>query len=194
MKQHVVPARYYKGMSQIVLRFFAIAVFAILVAGSVAAILMTLFPRAETGPSLHFPSAFMASTGLLLAGSISIERALGYVRLERQTLFLRWMLIALIVGASFMGVQTFALWSMFPEHRSPEDASLESTAFALALAALHALHFFVAVLFVSWVTARSWSHRYDHEYHWGVKFCARFWHALGIVWLAILLVFFIAST
>ena len=66
------------------------------------------------------------------------------------------------------------------------------TPFVLMLAALHALHLSVALLFLAFVGTRAGADRYDHEYHWGVRFCAWFWHALGIAWLLILAIFAIA--
>lgn len=193
MNSRTPPERFTVGISQQVLRFFGVAGIALAGATLIAWGLMSSFPRAEFGPTLRFPLTFIATTILLLGGSGALERSLHFVRQERQREFRWWLLIGLILGDAFIGTQTFALWSMFPEHRSPEDASLESTAFALALAALHGLHFLVAVLFVSWITARAWANRYDHEYFWGVRFCAWFWHALGVVWIAILFVFLIAA-
>ena len=61
------------------------------------------------------------------------------------------------------------------------------------LAALHGMHFVVAVLFLSYVTVRALADRYDHEYYWGVSVAAWFWHALGVVWIGILAVFAIAA-
>ncbi len=193
MPQRHSPERFSQGLSRQTLHFFVIAGLALLLAGGVARLLMVCFPRPVQGSTLRFPTAFLLSSLLLLGGSTSLERALRFLRLEKQSLYRRWLLIGLCCGVLFMGVQTFALWSMFPEQRDPEDATLESTALALALAALHGLHFLVAVLFVSWITARTWAGRYDHEYYWGVRCCAWFWHALGIVWVAILFLFLIAS-
>ncbi|MCA9080161.1 MAG: hypothetical protein KDA58_06355 [Planctomycetaceae bacterium] len=188
-----VPTRYYEGMSQLVLRFFLIAVCAFTAAWAVTYLLMMQFPRHTIGSGLRFPLMFIPTSVLLILGSITLERAILFVRVERQRLYRRWLLITLGLGSLFMGMQTFALWSMFPEHRAPGDASMEATAFALALAALHALHFLIAVLSVSWITARSLSDRYDHEYYWGVRCCAWFWHGLGVIWMAILFVFTVAS-
>ena len=187
------PARFAEGLSRQTLQFFLIAGLAVLGASGIAKLLMTIFPRAEYGSTLRFPSAFICSSLLLLQGSIALEKALGFLKLEKQAACRRWLLLSLLFGTLFMGVQTFALWQMFPKYRNPEQASLESTAFAMALAALHSLHFLVAVLFVSWVTVRTWANRYDHEYFWGMRFCAMFWHALGVVWVAILFVFLVAS-
>jgi hypothetical protein len=43
------------------------------------------------------------------------------------------------------------------------------------------------------VTLGALADRYDHEYFWGVSLCAWFWHALGIVWVCILIVFVIST-
>ncbi len=154
--------------------------------------LLELFGPPRRGNGLQFPVAFCASTLLLFAGSLGMERALGYVRIERQVEFRRWLIIAAVFAAVFMGVQSYGLLWMTPATRSPEETSLGVRPFVMVLAGLHAMHFFVATLFVSVVLARSIADRYDHEYHWGVTVCAWFWHLLGIAWIAILAVFAIA--
>jgi cytochrome c oxidase subunit III len=153
---------------------------------------MWSFGPPRPGSGLQFPLAFAASTVLLAFGSLSMNRALSLVRLERQTDFRRWLVIAAIVAATFIGVQSYGLLWMTPATRSPEETSLGVRPFVLVLAGLHAMHFCVAMLFVSVVLSRSIADRYDHEYHWGVTACAWFWHLLGVAWVAILAVFAIA--
>ena len=59
----------------------------------------------------------------------------------------------------------------------------------LMFAALHGLHFLVAVLCLVFVANRAFADRYDHEYYWGVALCGYFWHALGVAWLFVLVIF-----
>lgn len=124
-----------------------------------------------------------------MAGSVTLQLAWRAVSQERQRVFRNWLLASLGCATLFIGTQIYGLWSMFPADRQAEDASLGVTSFVFALATMHAAHFFVASLFVCFVTARAFMSRYDHEYYWGVKICAWFWHALGIMWLGILAVF-----
>lgn len=147
-----------------------------------------------TTNGMRFPPAFLVSTLLLLAGSVTLQRAVSFVRIEKQREFRKWLLASLLLGAAFMGVQTYGLWAMLPVERSAEEASLGITPFVVMLSALHAMHFIVAVLFVVLVTVRTYRDRYDHEYFWGVRYCAWFWHFLGLVWCAILAVITIAVT
>jgi cytochrome c oxidase subunit 3 len=122
-------------------------------------------------------------------GSYALQRAVRSVRQERQQQFRNWLRAALVLGSLFIGVQSYGLWSIFPQNRDASDASLGATPFIIVLVALHGIHFLVAVLFVCFVAARAAAHRYDHEYYWGVLVCSWFWHVLGIIWLGILCVF-----
>ncbi len=152
----------------------------------------SMFGVPRGGSGLQFPAAFAISTVLLLAGSAAMSRSLAFVRIEKQADFRRWLLIAAGIAALFMGVQSYGLLWMTPATRSAEEMSLGVRPFVMVLAGLHAMHFFVATLFVSVVIARAYADRYDHEYHWGVTACTWFWHGLGIIWIAILAVFAIA--
>jgi cytochrome c oxidase subunit 3 len=169
--------------------FIAIAIGSMLAAALVTTSLFRIFGTPINSNRLHFPIAFLISSMFLLAGSFSLRRATFYVSLERQMLFRRWLRIALACGILFIGVQAYGLRAIFPGSHNSTQVSRGVTPFVLVFAGLHAMHFFVALLFVSFVLARTIADRYDHEYHWGVTFCAWFWHALGMVWLAILAIF-----
>lgn len=177
--------------SRVARRFFLVAIVVVAAASLIAAALMRWFGRPE-GLGLQFPAAFALTTLLLGLGSGLLEGALRAIRLERQARFHRRLWQSIAIGTLFMGVQTYALWTIVPAGRSAEAASLGVTPFVLMLAVLHGLHFLVATLFVSYVAAQASLGRYDHEYHWGVTVCAAFWHVLGIAWLAVLAVYVIA--
>src|SRR5205807_9561702 len=62
------------------------------------------------------------------------------------------------------------------------------------MAALHAMHLSLALLFLIWVTLNALADRYDPEYSWGVTVCTSFWNGLGIAWMCILMAFVIATS
>jgi cytochrome c oxidase subunit 3 len=138
------------------------------------------------------PPAFAISTLLLTAVSALLERALWCVRRERQRSFRRALAAALVAGAAFTSSQAWGL-SWLRVSGDPSDESAGVNQFVFLFAALHAVHVCVAILFLVFVNVQAHSDRYDHEYHWGVRFCAWFWHALGIIWLVILGIFGVAS-
>src|SRR5690606_29988121 len=116
----------------------------------------------------------------LLAVSLLIERGIACVRRERQRAFRGSLAAALIAGVAFTSSQAWGLsWLRLSD--DPNDDVAGVNAFAFLFAALHAVHVCVALLFLAYVTVQAWAGRYDHEYYWGVRFCAWFWHALGIV-------------
>lgn len=188
----VIPARHAEGRLRDAQR--AMFILMLVTAGSLGVFLCCLncFGPPKRGDRLQFPAAFGVSTLLLLAGSLSMNRAVTFVKQERQAEFRRWLMIAAGMAALFMGVQSYGLLWMMPETRSATSTSLGVRPFVMVLAGLHGMHFFVASLFVSVVLSRSIADRYDHEYHWGVTICAWFWHVLGLAWIAILAIFAIA--
>jgi cytochrome c oxidase subunit 3 len=191
--QYPVPHRHATGQSRTALTFFLLAATAFGIAILLATDLAGLIGRPVVRERFWFPPAFAVSTALLVAGSVAMIKSVAAVRREKQRTFRRWLLIALGIGACFMGVQGYGLWALLPAERATGDASLGATPYVLMLAALHALHLSVAVLFLAFVLARAENDRYDHEYYWGVSICGWFWHALGIAWLFVLLILGIAA-
>jgi cytochrome c oxidase subunit 3 len=143
-------------------------------------------------PGTLFPPVFAVSTACLVFGSWSLSRAEAHVVRERQEPFRRSLRQALAAGTCFVAVQTYALVHFF-QRQTPWQAASGATEFVAVAAALHGLHFLVAWLFLLFVGLQAHADRYDHEYHWGVTFCAWFWHALGAVWLIVLCVMAIAN-
>lgn len=171
-------------------------IFVLLTAAAATAVdlmLIQLIGRPAERRHLVFPWPFAISTACLVVGSLSLEGSLRAIRLEKQQRFRRSLYSALAAASLFIGFQLYGLWTLFPDRRTAEGASLESMAFVYTLAALHSVHFLVATLFVCLITAQACLGRYDHEYYWGVTVCRWFWHGLGIVWIAILAVFAITT-
>ena len=173
------------------LQFFLLAGTLLVIAGVTSLALIKLVPGDFTPIPNRFSLAFGLSTCLLLAGSGCLHQAVESVRRERQRPFRRWLKLALTLGTLFVIAQTYALTCLI--RRQPADeASTGAAAFVAVFAAMHGMHFVIAMLFLSYITVQALADRYDHEYFWGVTICAWFWHALGIAWLAILFVMLIA--
>jgi len=177
--------------SVLAVRFFFVSVLVFSIGGGLWRLLVYGCGSWWTSARVVWPHAFWISTLLLLAGSFSLHRATGCVRIEKQRPFRRWLLTGITAGTLFVSFQCFGLWSLLQNLR-PDDVSTGAAGFAFVLAALHGLHFSVALMMLVFVTMNALGDRYDHEYYWGVTLCAWFWHLLGIVWLAILGVLCIA--
>jgi cytochrome c oxidase subunit 3 len=154
-------------------------------------------PRRFAEPTLAIPIAFLFSTALLAVCSGELQVAVNAVRRERQRKFRRALAVALASGTGFVGVQTYGLWCIVESlHgiRNAGEAQLGAATLVFVAAGLHALHVSVALMCLAYVTLRSFSDRYDHEYYFGVSVCAWFWHILGVLWIFILGAYLVASS
>lgn len=186
------PAVWFGGSgTRQALHFFAIAVVSLTTALGLGWLGTRWWPP-STFPQSVFPPVFAFSTVMLGLGSVALSQAVQAVRRERQRRFRGWLQGALALGTLFVAAQLCGLnWLI--RRQSPEEAATGVEPFVAVCASLHAVHFFVALLFLAFVLARAEAGRYDHEYYWGVTVCAWFWHVLGIAWLAILGVMAIAG-
>lgn len=178
--------------SEFAIRFGVVSVLLLALAGSLAVLLLRCFPPAPDQAPNHFPVAFAVSTLFLLLGSVVLSRARGYVRRERQRLFRRNLRLALAAGTLFVSMQAYTLTCLIRQQPA-EEAPIGAGAFVAVIAALHAMHFVVAMLFLVYITVQAHEDRYDHEYFWGVTVCTWFWHVLGIIWAMVLVVILIAT-
>ncbi len=175
------------------LRYFHVLVLVFVAAGGLGAGLIYLLPAFAAPATFSLPGAFWISSGFLGVSSLMQHRSILAVRLERQRIFRRRLLLALVAGIGFVAVQSYGLWCLLQfQPRTAQAVSTGPEAFVFVLTMLHGMHVTIALMFLTYVFLKSLTYRYDHEYYWGVTFCSWFWHGLGMVWLAILAVFLIA--
>ncbi len=173
-------------------RFFLASILQATVVFAAAYFLALIFGRQAHSEKLHLPAAFGFSTVFLAVGSFYLERARMRVRREQQPEFRQTLVTALGFAMLFVSVQGFGIWAIDKGTQDPKEAQIGVHGFVIMLTALHGMHFMVAQSVLLWVTLSAFADRYDHEYYWGVTFASWCWHVLGIVWLAILVVFSMA--
>lgn len=190
MSQHYVSRR--RTRSEFALHFFALSAVLLGIALVVSSVLTSLFSDHSPGTQGTFPGAFVLSTLLLFGGGVSLTRAVAFVKREKQASFRKSLAWGMAFGTAFVATQFFALAQLI--RRLPADEVATGAAAMVAVfAALHAMHFIVAFLFLTYVAVQAHADRYDHEYHWGVRICAWFWHALEMAWCVVLVAMLIAS-
>jgi cytochrome c oxidase subunit 3 len=138
------------------------------------------------------PKGFIASTLLLIGISVSLHYAVTAARRDQVTNVLRLCLLAMFLALGFFVVQSEGMYVLMK--RALEDSSFNSSLypFTFLLALLHALHVVAGVVALVTVVSSAARYRYDHERHWGLQFCALYWHFLDAVWLVMLFGFVIA--
>jgi cytochrome c oxidase subunit 3 len=178
--------------SGLALRFIFVSVAVYCVAGVLALALIQLVPSTAVPGQVVFPKAFWFTSLLLGLNSFLLQQSVHCVRRERQQKFRRSLIGALAAGAVFVAFQSYGIKCLV-DNQLPDETQTGANAFIAIMVALHVMHLSLALMFLIWVTLNALADRYDHEYFWGVRVCAWFWHGLGIVWMCILMIFVIAT-
>lgn len=173
-------------------RFFLAMLIQSAAAATIAIALRSLNGLPVVQPVTSLPTAFQFSTLFLAVGSWFMHRAVQLVRIERQAHFRISLMLALLSAILFVGIQSYGLWAFVKSVPATGWTQTDVNGFVFVATALHAMHFLVAQSILLWIWVCAESDRYDHEYHWGVIFAAWCWHALGAVWIVIVVVFGIA--
>lgn len=135
------------------------------------------------------PSSFAISTFLLICISASLHYAVYFARRDNSVAVVRLTFVSLGLAVGFLMVQSEGMYIL--RTRSLIDSSFNSSLypFTFLLALVHALHVVGGVIGLIVVVIKAIQLRYDHERHWGLQFCAMYWHFLDLVWLAMLVGF-----
>jgi heme/copper-type cytochrome/quinol oxidase subunit 3 len=149
---------------------------------------------------VEIPNGAWVSTVIILAGSVTIHRAIAAIRFDKRDRCVKWLHVTSGIALLFLIVQTPTMWQVLREHREIAEklmaeqipgqiapVSLYGLVFVLIL--LHALHVIGGVIALVVVTRRARQGVYDHENYMGVQFAARYWHFLDIVWICMFTMF-----
>jgi heme/copper-type cytochrome/quinol oxidase subunit 3 len=150
-------------------------------------------PASPVLHTIHFPPLLWVSTVAILAGSYTIQRALQAVRLERQALMQRYLLLTCVLAVVFVAIQVPSLAALLSQHRSSSPQGLRLYGLVFVLILLHALHVLGGIIGLIVTTVHARQGRYDHENFAGVKHAAMYWHFLDGVWLVMYLGMFFAG-
>lgn len=149
---------------------------------------------APGGPvPLYLPSSFIGSTVLLIGISGALHRAMLAARRDESAVLHFVIPAALVMAVLFFMVQGEGMWWMVLQMKEDRNAAASAYGLTLCLAIIHALHVVGGLVGLVWVQVNTLRLQYDHERHFGVDFCAYYWHFLDGVWLLLLLGFIVAS-
>ncbi len=150
----------------------------------------------ESGPrlaSFYLPRSFVPSTLLLVGVSGALEWALRSARRDRTNDVRVATWAALIMGFLFMAIQSEGMYRLLLSTWEAKASRNSAYALTLVLAFLHALHVVGGIVGLSIVAVQANRERYDHERHFGLRFCTLYWHFLDIVWVLLMACFIITG-
>lgn len=144
------------------------------------------------GPdALHYllPRSFIASTMLLIAVSLSLHYAVIAARFDQTQQVLRLSILAMVFAMIFFAVQSEGMYVLMNRSLAASSASFSVYPLTFVLAFVHAMHVVGGVVSLVSVIANASRKAYDHERHFGLEFCALYWHFLDLVWVVMMIGF-----
>lgn len=123
------------------------------------------------------------NTALLITGSWCVVRAVHAVRRNASQVGARWLVAALVCGASFVTLKTL-------EFAAKADAGIDLSTntfymFYLLLTGFHYCHVIVAMVFLGILLVKTLQGNYgSHDYH-ALESGAAFWHMVDLLWIVL---------
>ena len=131
----------------------------------------------------RLPAGLWLATVVLLAGSVTIHRALRAIRLGERAGSTRWLQTTLALAFVFLFVQSWNWWGLIRLHLTAASNLYAFTFFMLT--GLHAAHVIGGIALLVIVLVRSLRGRYGSDHHGGVTYAAMYWHFLDAIWLVL---------
>ena len=131
----------------------------------------------------RLPAGLWLATVVLVAGSVTIHRALRSIRLGDRAALIRWLQATLALAVVFLSVQSWNWWGLIRLHLTAASNLYAFTFFMLT--GLHAAHVIGGIALLVIVLARSLRGRYGSDHHGGVTYAAMYWHFLDAIWLVL---------
>lgn len=145
------------------------------------------------GPEdLYDINSVFAETLLLLASSFTFGMAsisLKYSHSKRR--LLGWLLLTLLLGAAFLGLEVHDFFAMVAKGGVPERSGFLSAFWDLV--PLHGLHVTGGCLWMLCLFGQMARYGLDTRTKLGIMRLALFWHFLDIVWIAIFSVVYLGG-
>ena len=146
--------------------------------------------KTATMPPL--PLGLIASTVLIAGLSVAMHAAVRAIRRNQFETLQRALMIALFLGAAFVLGQIQNWRSMYGATIATDARTLYGFTFYM-LTGLHALHVVGGFVPLVVVLMKARGRNYSSSNHEGVTLCTQYWDYLGVIWVLLLSVLYIAT-
>jgi cytochrome c oxidase subunit 3 len=132
------------------------------------------------------------NTFMLICSSVTMVKAFAAIEHGDQKALRRFLLLTVLLGASFVSIQVIEYIKLahegFLPHCSEELAALVpncnlfgSTFYTMT--GFHGTHVTLGVVALIWVTVKAFRGAYTKENHGGVEVVGLYWHFVDLVWI-----------
>jgi len=132
------------------------------------------------------------NTFMLICSSVTMVKAFASIEHGDQKSLRRFLLLTVLLGAAFVGIQVYEYISLAAEGFLPRcsehlasvvpNCNLFGSTF-YTMTGFHGMHVSLGVLAMIWVTVKAFRGAYTKENHGGVEVVGLYWHFVDLVWI-----------
>lgn len=137
------------------------------------------------------PQAFIISTVLIVASSITFHMAKVTMKKNDRSATTMWLLVTLGLGIGFVIAQFYGFSEVIKNgyyFTGPE--STVTTSFLYIVTMLHLAHLFAGLIVLLVVIYNHFKQKYNSSQTLGIELGAMFWHFLDILWVYLFFFFY----
>ena len=127
------------------------------------------------------------NTALLLSSGVTLTIAHHALIANKRGKTIFWMWITVILGASFLGVQSYEYMHAYRDLNLKLSSGVFGSTFFM-LTGFHGFHVCVGMLMLLFITIRIMKGHFTPDRHFGFEGAAWYWHFVDVVWLGLYIV------
>jgi len=131
-------------------------------------------------------------TAVLVSSSVTMQLGVFAIRRNNQRALGRWLLVTLLLGATFLAGQANEYHKLFGEGLTLRSGVFGSTFFTLT--GFHGAHVFGGAVFILIVFLRNRSGQFTARYHDTVEMSSYYWHFVDVVWIGLVTTIYLLGT
>lgn len=134
--------------------------------------------------NIELPQAFFISTVLIILSSVTYVLAKKAVKADSQKVATRWLLVTLLLGVVFIGLQFMGFSQMLESgYYFTGPTSNIKMSYIFLIAFVHILHVVAGIISLLVVLFQQIKGKYRPANLLGMELGATFWHFLDILWV-----------
>jgi cytochrome c oxidase subunit 3 len=133
------------------------------------------------------------NTVVLITSSLTMAMAVRSAQLGRQRAIIRWLLLTMVFGLTFLVVKFFEYKHKYElnhipgvnfQFDSPHAAQVQIfLSLYFAMTGLHALHMIIGIVLLSIIAWMAAKQRFSPQWYTPVEMSGLYWHFVDIVWI-----------
>jgi cytochrome c oxidase subunit III len=131
------------------------------------------------------------NTFILICSSVTVVKALDSIQKGNQTGLKRYLLLTLLFGLFFLGVQVYEYYKLIFDHGLTatsyfHDGHTVNSSYGMTFyiqTGFHGAHVFLGVVWLLIVVAKAFAGLYTKDNWVGVEAFGLYWHFVDLVWI-----------